>query len=340
MAGGILDPRIRRGGIRMLREPTEVTLPELSVTAAPAPATGGPGGGMMRKPLGEYFRELEQSRGLPADYLAKTRAIESSNGRNTVNPMSSARGDFQFIRSTAKRFGVNTADPYDSARGAADLAAENAKAFQAKFGRAPTGPDLYGMHQQGSGGYFKLLSGQRTGDAEMRLNGGANLSGTQMVAKIHGMYDKARPGNLEGFTPSAVPSTGANVGQGPTVEAAAAGALQAKPQGPPMPNAAQAAQMAQDNTYKGGLLGLLGGGDPNAAGMGKDVLGKLGDLAGGGAAGGGAIGTALKGLAEIIGGGQEQRQPDRPIVVNPDNVNTPNTAMLQLLKRRRIGGAV
>lgn len=311
---------------------SEVTLPEIS-TVIPQTANGA-GGGMMRKGLGAYLEGVEQRHGLPAGYLAKTRAIESSNGTNLVNPNSSARGDFQFIRSTARQMGLkDPMDPYASADAAGALAAQNKAAFVKAQGREPTGAELYGMHQQGSGGYLTLMRGGRTGEAEMNLNGGRGLSGSQMVAKINGMYDRAKPANLgEGFVPNIAPSTGGGMmrtdgGGNPTPTA-----------GPPAPNAEQAAQMAKDNTYKGGLLGLLGFGDQNAAGMGKDVLGKLGDMTAG--QGGGAIGQAVGALGKLAGGGQQQTQQPG-ITLHADNsVYTGNPALMSYLDPRRRRGMV
>lgn len=331
----------------------EVTLPEIAVEppkpAAPVPnptvvpSTGG--GGSARLPLGEYYSKLEQSRGLPAGFLAKTRAIESSNGTRLQNPNSSAGGPFQFIDKTAQAMKLNNRfDEYESAEKAADLAAQNAKIFRARTGRDPDGPDLYGLHQQGPKGYVDLVNGKAPGGDAQALNGGNGLNASGFLGKIRGLYDKAVVKNVDGYVPPenpvtaamARPSPGANRGQGPTVANAqaivAANAPAPEVQGPTAPTPEQAAAAAKANTYNGGLVGLLGGGDPLAPGMGKDVMGKLGDMAGGGA--GGAFATAAKGLAALAGG-NEQKQPDRPIVVNPDNVNVPNTALMSLLDIRK-----
>lgn len=301
-----------------------VTLPEISAAVpqqAPAPASNA-GGGMMRQPLGAHFQALEKQYGLPEGYLAKTRAIESSNGTRLANPNSSARGDFQFIRSTAAQYGINPMDPYASATAAAKMAAENMKTMQAK-GLNPDGADLYAAHQQGIGGYLKLRSGGTTGDAAMRLNGGAGLSGSQMLAKWRTAFDAAKPGNLgEGFTPA--PSADANKGQGPTVAAAQA-------QG-----GVQNLNPAPDNTYKGGILGLFGAGDQSAPGMNKDFSGKMGDMLA--QPGGGAIGSIAKALPALFGGGGSSRPAPAQFGPAPED-HKPDASLLAFLdpKRRRQG---
>jgi hypothetical protein len=310
----------------------DVQLPMLSVgpsqQAAPgAQATPNPGGGMMRQPLGAYYQQLERERGLPDGYLARVRAIESSNGTRLANPNSSARGDFQFIRSTAKAMGVDPMDPYSSARGAADLAADAMKKLQAR-GITPTGGDLYGAHQQGIGGYLQLRGGQRTSDEAMRLNGGGNLSGSQMVAKLHSMYDNAKPGNLgEGFTPP--PQLGANKGQGPTVAAANAqgGVQNLTPSGVPS---------VPDNTYKGGIFGLFGMGDQSAPGMNKDFSGKMSDMLA--QPGGGAIGGLAKAIPALLGGGAPQRAPMNFGPAPEDH--KPEASLLPLLQAAKRGRRV
>lgn len=304
-----------------------VTLPGLSV----GPDTGG---GMMKKPYGQFLADLEKSRGLPDGYLARTRAIESANGTNLRNPNSSAKGDFQFIDSTARSMGLtNPMDPYASATAAADLAAQNSAAYQKRMGQAPTGADLYGMHQQGSGGYLGLLAGNRTSDDAMRLNGGAGLSGTQMVARIHGLYDKAKPANLgEGFMPPA--QMGANAGQGPTIQNAQA-------QGLPTGSVAPTPPDNSKDKFTGGLFGLAQGDDYSGAGRAKDMMGKLGDIFGDGGKGS-PIGGAIAGLTQALGGGQQQQSAPAPLQPLPDLSNTPNMQYLQMLMARRggMGGGI
>lgn len=109
------------------------------------------------------YSELERRYGLPQGYLAPTRKVESSGGRNVYNPKSGAAGDFQFIPRTARAYGL--ADPYDpvaSADAAARLARDNMAALRRAGIENPTAADLYLAHQQGAGGAVKLLRGGET----------------------------------------------------------------------------------------------------------------------------------------------------------------------------------
>lgn len=338
-----IDPRTRQFVMSQGPGAAPGAAPAPMPAPAPAPVSNA-GGGMMRRPLGEYYASLEQERGLPTGYLGKIRAIESANGTNLVNPRSSARGDFQFLRKTAQQYGINPMDPYQSARAAADMAASNAAGLR-KRGIDPNGANLYGTHQQGLSGFLKLHSGQRSGNAEMALNGGAGLSPSSFLAKWRSKYDAAQPKNLgEGFVPQVAASEGANRGQGPTVANARAMGEGLSPtaalaQGPAMEAASQAQATAAaptpaDNTYKGGLLGLAGIGDPNAAGMDKGFLGKMGDMAA--APGGGAFGNMAKGLGMLAGGGQSTaNRPGITIAPPADNSHKPDAALMAFLDPRR-----
>jgi hypothetical protein len=120
-----------------------------------------------------YFASLEQKYGLPAGYLARTRAIESGGNDNAQNPKSSAGGPFQFIDSTARSYGLNNRfDLMESADAAARLARDNRSHLVRVLGREPTGAELYLAHQQGGGGAADLLSGRSVDATNMALNGG------------------------------------------------------------------------------------------------------------------------------------------------------------------------
>jgi hypothetical protein len=308
------------------------TLPEIGVTAQPpAPANQN----MAQKPLGAFYQDLEASRNLPQGYLAKTRAVESSNGTRLVNPNSSARGDFQFIRSTAQSIGLkDPMDPYASATAAADLAAQNRAGIIKATGREPTGGELYAAHQQGLGGYLNLTRGQNVGADAARLNGGAGMAPQGFLGKITGLYDKAKPANLgEGFT---FKDPAQNQGQGPTVAAAAAQTAQQPVQAP----APAATPAAPDNTYKGGLLGLAGVGDQSAPGMDKGFLGKLGDMSA--QPGGGAIGGFAKAISALAAPQQQSQQPGITIAPPADGgVVKPDASLMAYLdpRKRRMMGA-
>lgn len=282
-------------------------------------------GGMMRLPLADYMRQLEASRGLPAGYLSRTQQIESSGGKNLVNPNSSARGNFQFIGKTAKAYGVDVNDPYSGARGAADYAADNAKLFKQRLGATPTAADLYGMHQQGGPGYVSLVNGKAPGGAAQALNGGAGMTAEQFRNKITSMFNNA-------------PSPGANQGQGPTVAAAAAAnAPMAGAQGPVRPMdagvpVAQPAAMPAPTTFNGGIVGLLQGKDYTGDGAAKDTMGRLADFTGSKAFTSGIAG---------IGAALAPTPSAKPMVLQPvdpnDEVKPQQMSLLQMIQAGRRG---
>lgn len=202
MASGI------HGGLSMKRRKEELDLMrDLAVdrrderraaleagSLAPAAQSGGTGGaGQPRSmqavaawdgPVPVDFNQYEAQYELPSGYLQRTAQLESSMGRNMKNPNSSATGPFQFIKSTAKQYGLT--DPMDweqSTDAASRLARDNAATLSRALGRAPTSAELYLAHQQGGGGAAQLLANPDApaasivGKDAVRLNGG-NLNMT------------------------------------------------------------------------------------------------------------------------------------------------------------------
>jgi len=109
--------------------------------------------------MSAYWTQLEQEYDLPSGFLATTASIESSLGKNMSNNVSSAKGMFAFIDSTAKQYDVDVYDWKSSSLGAAKLAAANKKSLQERLNRTDiTGAELYLAHQQGAGGAASLLS--------------------------------------------------------------------------------------------------------------------------------------------------------------------------------------
>lgn len=171
-------------------------------TAMP-PKTGGimPREGLQRggppDERASLFSSLEEEYGLPSGYLARTHQIESSGGRNLVNPTSSARGHFQFMPATAREMGVE--DPMDlaqSARGAAAYAAQNMERLRRAGIEQPTGAHLYLAHQQGPGGATGLLQGADrpasdiVGRAAVTGNrGDLGMTGSDFANRIMAMYE-------------------------------------------------------------------------------------------------------------------------------------------------------
>lgn len=108
-------------------------------------------------PKAQYFGELEDKYGLPNGYLAPVSKIESGGNPRSYNELSGAKGEFQFIPSTARQYGLtNPWDPKASADAAARFAADNAKYLRA-HGIEPTAGNLYLAHQQGPAGAVALL---------------------------------------------------------------------------------------------------------------------------------------------------------------------------------------
>ena len=268
----------------MAADPTPAPVPSAASVLAPSPAplaappTAGPMASGGSGGLADYYSQLEQERGLPAGYLGKVRHIESSDGTNLVNPNSSARGDFQFMKSTAAQYGIDPMDPRASAKAAADMAVQNRVSLANSLGVDPssiTGGQLYLAHQQGAGGAAKLLqSGNEPGSASSilgdqasSLNGGAGLSGAQMSNKWISAYNGAQP-NYDGKPPITV---NPNPPQG-------AMASDAPPPGAPV----QLAGAAPGTAPSPDLASLLNPGAPGGPPSFGDGLKMLGGAAGGG----------------------------------------------------------
>lgn len=119
-----------------------------------------------------------KAHGLDPDMMMTIAQLESSFDPNAKNPNSTASGLWQFIRGTAKQYGVNNPfDPVESTQGAMRLASDNARALR-NAGLPVTAGTLYLAHQQGIGGALKLLKNPNApaesivGAAAVRLNGG------------------------------------------------------------------------------------------------------------------------------------------------------------------------
>jgi soluble lytic murein transglycosylase-like protein len=85
--------------------------------------------------------------------------IESRFDPNAFHPGSNAAGLFQFIPSTAKRYGLlNPFDPEGNADAAGRLWNDNAKTLTKYLRRAPTAGEIYLAHQQGAANAANLLA--------------------------------------------------------------------------------------------------------------------------------------------------------------------------------------
>jgi hypothetical protein len=158
------------------------------------------------------------------------------------------------------------------------------------------------------------------------------MSPSGFLAKIHGIYNGAKVDPTTLGLPADAVAGDPNAQRGPTVAAA-----QRSASGTPLvtdPKVIQPDPSTQ--TYTGGLIGLAKGDDYSGQGSAKSTFDKVGDTVKSDAFGG-----AIKGLTAALATPQ-QTQPDRPIVVNPDNVNVPQLQFMELLKKRRaaMGGGL
>jgi len=166
----------------------------------------------------EIMANLERKYNLPSGYLARTWQIESGGGVNVYNKNSGAAGEFQFIPSTAKAYGLK--NPYDfesAADAAARLAVSNRNVLARSGIENPSAAQLYLAHQQGAGGATKLLAaGDRPATSVVGKNavlwnaGNESVTGPgfaqQIMAKFEGTQlpkaaaaQQSEPGSLGQF---------------------------------------------------------------------------------------------------------------------------------------------
>ena len=72
--------------------------------------------------------QFEESRGLPQGTLRAVAYQESRGNSNALSPVG-AKGAFQFMDETAKKYNVDVTNPWDSMRGAADYLGDNMKRY-------------------------------------------------------------------------------------------------------------------------------------------------------------------------------------------------------------------
>jgi hypothetical protein len=120
--------------------------------------------------------------------LIKTAGIESKFNPGAKNPKSSAGGLFQFVDSTAKRYGLtNKYDAAQSADAAARLWKDNRDILAKSLGREPTNGELYLAHQQGPGGAIGIIKNPNAsvaatvGKSAAGLNAGKGLTNRQFA---------------------------------------------------------------------------------------------------------------------------------------------------------------
>lgn len=228
----------------------------------------------------DLFASTEQSYGLPTGFLGRVAQIESSMNPRAQNPRTSAGGLFQFIDSTASKYGLRDRfDPAQATDAAARLARDNANRLRNALGRDPTAGELYLAHQQGGGGAARLLANPSARAADIvgaravTLNGGTpDMTAGQFAQRWVGRVDGAQAPRqtapqMLGYAATPRPS--------PAIAAIAqaTGGQPSAPQGQAMSDTAAAEKPAPSTI---GGLGGLGGFQPIAGGKFGDLLQVIG----------------------------------------------------------------
>jgi hypothetical protein len=210
-------------------------------TVSPAAATttpGAPGRGFNLAPGLEEAIQAAAAKhpGVSADYLRTIAMIESNGGRNLQSQLSSAKGPFQFINSTAAKYGLaNPMDFGQSADAAARLAIDNKGALERLLGRPVSDAELYLAHQQGTAGAHALLGNPDRlardvlGPAAVANNipKGSGYSADTITAKQLGEIWLGKYANIAGGSGGATPAAGG--GGGAATPAASGGTTPAAP---------------------------------------------------------------------------------------------------------------
>lgn len=225
------------------------------------------------------MRNLEEEYNLPSGYMSRLYQVESSSGKNLVNPASSARGHFQFMPDTAREYGVQ--DPMDfdqSARGAARFSADNMERLRRAGIEQPSGSHLYLAYQQGPGGALKLLqNADRPAidlvrpDAVTGNRGNRDMTGSDFANHVMAMYEGQK-----------MPSAGGGLGagrqaqaQGKAPEGGGVKGFFQENKGVILPILAGLGSMAQSRSpfLGGAILEGIGGGARAYVDMGRELAG-------------------------------------------------------------------
>ena len=109
--------------------------------------------------LQDYFGPIEQAAGLPTGTMLAMSGIESTYGTNQHRAGSQYEGMMQMGKNEQKTYGVQ--NPYNwqqNALGAAKYMVANGQTFTKLTGQQPQRGDYYGMHQQGAGGWSRVVN--------------------------------------------------------------------------------------------------------------------------------------------------------------------------------------
>ena len=94
----------------------------------------------------------------PEPHMGKLYQVESRGNPDAKNPTSSATGLGQFLKGTAKQYGLkDPRNPIENDRASRALWEDNRTYLADKLGREPTDGELYLAHQQGGAGALQLL---------------------------------------------------------------------------------------------------------------------------------------------------------------------------------------
>lgn len=137
-------------------------------------------------------------------YKKKLLEIESSGGKNLVNPDSGAFGPYQFHPDTAKEYGLEFGENQDAAF--EKLTNKNKEELTLALGREPTMGELYLAHQQGASGAINLLSNPdapavevRNQDAILQNKGTPDMTAREFTEQWTSKFDMEPKDNLEGM---------------------------------------------------------------------------------------------------------------------------------------------
>ncbi len=129
-----------------------LTTTMLTEVAAAAPVT-------KKASIEALIVEVTEKNSIDPKAFLRMARIESGLNPNAFHPKSRAAGLFQFIPSTARRYGLH--NPFDAranAEAAALLWKDNEKGLARALGKVPNAGELYLAHQQGLGGAIRLLA--------------------------------------------------------------------------------------------------------------------------------------------------------------------------------------
>lgn len=133
--------------------------------------------------------------GEDADLMMRIAGAESSYGRNTSNPNSSAAGPFQIVGGTwddiKNRLGAdvnNPDDPYDAALAAATYLKDLRKTIEPVAGKNPTDGDIYIAWFAGGGGARNIIGAMKNGQGKDKVTD--YLTQKQIAANRTMLYDR------------------------------------------------------------------------------------------------------------------------------------------------------